>query len=77
MLGEEWQKLSETEKEAYGTMAENDKKRYQSEMEAYDSTNTNGNVGPMNASLVSHGGLGSQGGGGTPGGVADHLSWRM
>ncbi|KAG0204856.1 Non-histone chromosomal protein 6 [Mortierella sp. GBA30] len=36
MLGEEWQKLSESEKESYGTMAENDKKRYQSEMETYD-----------------------------------------
>ncbi|KAI8353686.1 high mobility group box domain-containing protein [Mortierella sp. GBAus27b] len=40
MLGEEWQKLSETEKENYGNMAENDKKRYQSEMEAYDASNT-------------------------------------
>ncbi|KAF9921146.1 hypothetical protein FBU30_008864 [Linnemannia zychae] len=36
MLGEEWQKLSEAEKESYGSMAEDDKKRYQSEMEAYD-----------------------------------------
>lgn len=45
MLGEEWQKLSEAEKESYGSMAENDKKRYQSEMETYDSnggTNTGG-----------------------------------
>ncbi|KAF9385050.1 hypothetical protein CPB97_005157 [Podila verticillata] len=41
MLGEEWQKLSETEKESYGTMAENDKKRYQAEMENYDSTKNN------------------------------------
>ncbi|KAF9201599.1 hypothetical protein BGZ49_008160 [Haplosporangium sp. Z 27] len=36
MLGEEWQKLSEAEKESYGSMAENDKKRYQNEMETYD-----------------------------------------
>ncbi|KAG0039260.1 hypothetical protein BGZ82_008992 [Podila clonocystis] len=41
MLGEEWQKLSETEKESYGTMAENDKKRYQAEMENYDATKNN------------------------------------
>ncbi|KAG0265372.1 Non-histone chromosomal protein 6 [Actinomortierella ambigua] len=39
MLGEEWQKLSDAEKESYGAMAEDDKKRYQSEMEAYDATN--------------------------------------
>ncbi|OAQ33669.1 hypothetical protein K457DRAFT_68351 [Linnemannia elongata AG-77] len=42
MLGEEWQKLSETEKESYGSMAEDDKKRYQTEMEEYDSSNTGG-----------------------------------
>lgn len=46
MLGEEWQKLSEAEKESYGSMAENDKKRYQSEMETYDSNGgANGGAG--------------------------------
>ncbi|KAF8963998.1 hypothetical protein BGZ46_000840 [Entomortierella lignicola] len=44
MLGEEWQKLSDSEKESYGTLAENDKKRYQSEMEAYDASNTGANI---------------------------------
>lgn len=42
MLGEEWQKLSESEKESYGAMAEDDKRRYQSEMERYDSSNNSG-----------------------------------
>ncbi|KAF9957998.1 Oligosaccharide translocation protein rft1 [Mortierella alpina] len=42
MLGEEWQKLSESEKESYGAMAEDDKKRYQTEMEHYDSSNNGG-----------------------------------
>ncbi|KAF9394958.1 hypothetical protein BGZ94_006620, partial [Podila epigama] len=46
MLGEEWQKLSESEKESYGNMAENDKKRYQSEMEAYDSSSSSIGAGP-------------------------------
>ncbi|ORZ26285.1 high mobility group box domain-containing protein [Lobosporangium transversale] len=45
MLGEEWQKLSESEKESYGNMAENDKRRYQNEMEAYDASNIG--VNPM------------------------------
>ncbi|KAF9179360.1 hypothetical protein BGZ50_006978 [Haplosporangium sp. Z 11] len=57
MLGEEWQKLSETEKESYGSMAEDDKKRYQSEMEAYDSSNTG------NSPLAVGGGNGIGGGG--------------
>ncbi|KAF9962106.1 hypothetical protein BGZ65_009758 [Modicella reniformis] len=46
MLGEEWQKLSESEKESYGNMAEIDKKRYQTEMEAYDSTTHTGMAMP-------------------------------
>lgn len=71
MLGEEWQKLSETEKESYGTMAENDKKRYQSEMEAYDSSNSGmGGGGPMGA-------MGIPGGGMPPNGMVDGMGWRM
>ncbi|KAF9578313.1 hypothetical protein BGW38_005947, partial [Lunasporangiospora selenospora] len=61
MLGEEWQKLSEAEKESYGNMAENDKKRYQSEMENYDpsaSTNSTGSVDGSNGGHL---------GGGNPG----------
>ncbi|KAI7816691.1 high mobility group box domain-containing protein [Gamsiella multidivaricata] len=65
MLGEEWQKLSESEKESYGSMAENDKKRYQSEMEAYDASNTGGPT-PSGA-----------GGGGTGSGLIDSMGWRM
>ncbi|KAG0044817.1 hypothetical protein BGZ83_009913 [Gryganskiella cystojenkinii] len=79
MLGEEWQKLSEAEKESYGTMAENDKKRYQSEMESYDA---NGGAAAAAAAAAAeaggqqhnqnHGGSGghshnhSHGGGGIP-----------
>ncbi|KAF9415425.1 non-histone protein [Podila epigama] len=54
MLGEEWQKLSESEKESYGTMAENDKKRYQAEMENYDSSK-NSTANNATGSNVNHG----------------------
>ncbi|KAG0028810.1 Non-histone chromosomal protein 6 [Podila clonocystis] len=69
MLGEEWQKLSETEKESYGNMAENDKKRYQSEMEAYDSSNSGMGGGPMGAMGMP--------GGMPPNGMVDGMGWRM
>ncbi|KAF9344355.1 hypothetical protein BGX26_004465 [Mortierella sp. AD094] len=62
MLGEEWQKLSESEKESYGSMAENDKKRYQSEMEAYDASNTGGVAIP---------------GGGGGARIVDNMGWGM
>ncbi|KAF9089812.1 hypothetical protein BGX29_011855 [Mortierella sp. GBA35] len=65
MLGEEWQKLSETEKESYGSMAEDDKKRYQAEMEEYDSSNTGG---PM------PGGGGNVGGNGGHG-MMENMGW--
>ncbi|KAG0335581.1 Non-histone chromosomal protein 6 [Podila horticola] len=69
MLGEEWQKLSESEKESYGNMAENDKKRYQSEMEAYDSSNSGMGGGPMGAMGMP--------GGMPPNGMVDGMGWRM
>ncbi|KAF9993624.1 High mobility group protein 20A [Entomortierella chlamydospora] len=58
MLGEEWQKLSESEKESYGSMAENDKKRYQSEMEAYDASNAGGVAIPGGARNIDNMGWG-------------------
>ena len=35
-MGEEWNKLSDEEKKPYSKMAENDKKRYQDELKAYE-----------------------------------------
>ena len=35
-MGEEWNKLSDEEKKPYSKMAENDKKRYQDEIKAYE-----------------------------------------
>ncbi|KAF8928590.1 hypothetical protein BGZ58_009551 [Dissophora ornata] len=67
MLGEEWQKLSESEKESYGSMAETDKKRYQTEMEAYDASNS--------GSAMPNSGVGGGGGGGQ--GLMDSMGWRM
>ncbi|KAI1320715.1 hypothetical protein EDD11_010249 [Mortierella claussenii] len=61
MLGEEWQKLSEAEKESYGSMAENDKKRYQSEMETYDANG--GAAAAAAAAAASEGSVGSSGAG--------------
>ncbi|KAF9954536.1 hypothetical protein BGZ70_010534 [Mortierella alpina] len=76
MLGEEWQKLSESEKESYGTMAENDKKRYQSEMETYDANGGAAGAAAANeaAAQAQNGGVGNgpPGPGGDLGG--DH--WR-
>ncbi|KAF9573116.1 hypothetical protein EC968_008965 [Mortierella alpina] len=75
MLGEEWQKLSESEKESYGTMAENDKKRYQTEMETYDANGGAAAAAAANeAGQIQSGGVGNgpPGPGGDLGG--DH--WR-
>ncbi|KAG0299201.1 hypothetical protein BGZ98_010259 [Dissophora globulifera] len=76
MLGEEWQKLSESEKENYGSMAENDKKRYQSEMETYDA---NGGANAA-ANAGSEGGNNQNGGAGNvsagPGGEMNNEPWR-
>ncbi|KAF9113721.1 hypothetical protein BGX27_000935 [Mortierella sp. AM989] len=76
MLGEEWQKLSEAEKESYGSMAENDKKRYQSEMESYDANGgaTGAAAAAAAAAAASEGGIGN----GPPGTVGElgAESWR-
>ncbi|KAI7829652.1 high mobility group box domain-containing protein [Gamsiella multidivaricata] len=78
MLGEEWQKLSEAEKESYGSMAENDKKRYQSEMESYDANGGANAAAPTTPG--SEGGHPLNGGTGNgtsgPGGDLGNEPWR-
>ncbi|KAG0378123.1 non-histone protein [Mortierella sp. AD032] len=74
MLGEEWQKLSEAEKESYGSMAEDDKKRYQAEMEAYDA---NGGANAAAANDNGHAPNGAIGNGPPgPGGDMGGDHWR-
>ncbi|KAF9961372.1 non-histone protein [Modicella reniformis] len=76
MLGEEWQKLSEAEKESYGSMAENDKKRYQAEMESYDSS-ANGSATPAVGDGTGHAHNGGVGNGpAVPSGDMGTESWR-